>query len=62
MAFVKKEISKKNTEIRTIYSKAHYWQTMDNFFQSIIWTDEVYIGPVSLCPGEVLRELAQRCL
>lgn len=59
-AFVKKVISTKNCEQRTIYGHNHVYDPLFGFFDHIVYTDEAHIDPTSQAQGRILREQGTR--
>jgi hypothetical protein len=59
-AFVKKVISFKNKAKREDYGHDYVYKSIFGFFDHIVYTDEVYIDPISQAQGRVLREQGTR--
>jgi transposase len=55
-AFIKKTISTKKLQERTIYGDTHVYRPLFGFFDHIVYTDEAHIDPTSQAQGRVLRE------
>ena len=60
MAFVKKQVSKKNKEERVEYGKRHAHKTIEDFWSCITFTDEAHIDLTSQAIGDILREEGTR--
>jgi hypothetical protein len=59
-AYIKKTLSVANRVARTRYGEKHQNQSVDNFWQYIIFTDEAHIDPSSMGQDCILRELGHR--
>jgi hypothetical protein len=60
IAYVKKEISTKNKNLRVEYGKEHKDKAIHDFWQFIYFTDEAHIDPSSRAQGWILRERGHR--
>lgn len=59
-AFVKKIISAKNNDGRTVYGNAHKDKPINGFFDHIVFTDEMHVDPTSQAKSMLLREQGTR--
>ena len=48
MAYIEKEISRVNKEKWEIYGEEHKGKTLDDFWVTIVYTDEAHVDPSSL--------------
>jgi hypothetical protein len=60
IAFVEKQVSKKNTEERVAFGEEHVSKTIEDYWSCITYTDEAHINPNFQPVGHVLREGGRR--
>ncbi|KAM3066502.1 hypothetical protein ACMFMG_012000 [Clarireedia jacksonii] len=58
--FIKKVITAKNPEDRTVYGNEHLYNELFGFWDHIVFTDEAHIDPTAQSKGRVLREQGTR--
>ena len=56
-AYIQKEISKNNEQLRVGYGLDHLDKTIDSFWQYIFFTDEAHVDPSSMRQGCILCKL-----
>ncbi|PQE17584.1 hypothetical protein CJF32_00010590 [Rutstroemia sp. NJR-2017a WRK4] len=59
-AFIKKVITPKNHEDRTVYGNEHLYDEVFGFWDHVVFTDEAHIDPTAQSQYRVLREQGTR--